>query len=198
MDPDRSQEVTQIVSELGQGDRTIANRLIPLVYEDLHAVAERYLRQEGPITLDATCLVNEAYLKLVDQTRVNWRGRTHFFAVGANMMRRILVDHARARHRQKRGGGRHRIELRDDMKVSPERDEDLLAVDEAIEKLGQQDARQAKIVELRFFGGLTMEEVAEYLNVSKRTVETEWTMIRAWLRRELANEASSDHTSGSS
>lgn len=187
MDSDRAHEVTQIVSAIGEGDRTIANRLIPLVYDDLHAVAERYLRNErGPITLDATCLVNEAYLKLVDQTRVNWRGRTHFFAVGANMMRRILVDHARARHRQKRGGGRHRIELREEMKVSPERDEDLLAVDEAIEKLAKEDPRQAKIVELRFFGGLTMEEVAEYLEVSKRTVESEWTMIRAWLRRELA------------
>jgi len=182
-------DVTQILSRIGNGDPTDANRLIALVYDDLRATARKFLQHEAAnITLDPTGLVNEAYLKLVDQTRVDWRGKTHFFAVGANVMRRILVDHARGRQRLKRGGGRHRLGLRDDTKISRERDEDLLAVDEAIERLGREDPRQARIVELRFFGGLTVEEVAEVLGVSKRTVESEWTMIRAWLRRELARE----------
>ena len=130
-------------------------------------------------------------MHLVDQTRVNWQGRTHFFAVGAQAMRRILVDHARAKHRAKRGGGWHRIELDEQCTVSPQRDADLLAVDDAIEKLAALDPRQARIVELRFFGGLTVEEVAEVLGVSKRTVESEWKIIRAWLRRELSGDEAS-------
>jgi RNA polymerase sigma factor (TIGR02999 family) len=124
---------------------------------------------------------------LVDQKRVDWRGRTHFIAVGAQAMRRILVDHARAKRRVKRGGSRKRLPLVDDLQLSVERDEDLIALDEALHRLSQLDDRQARIVELRFFGGLTVQEVAEVLGVSKRTVEAEWTMVRAWLRRELSD-----------
>lgn len=166
-----------------------ATQLMQLVYGDFRALAGAYLQREIPgHTLQPTALVNEAFLKLVDQSRVDWQGKTHFFAVGAEMMRRILVDHARSKQRQKRGGGYHRIELHPDLQLSSDRDEDLLAVDEAIDKLAQVDPRQAKIVELRFFGGLNMQEVAEALGTSKRTMEREWTMVRAWLRRELTRE----------
>lgn len=160
------------------------------VYDQLRGLAGSMLRQEVPgHTLQPTALVNEAYMKLVDQTRVDWQGRTHFFAVGAKMMRRILVDHARTKKRVKRGGGIHRVCLSDDVQVSKNNDEDVLAIEEALEKLAEQDSRQAQIVELRFFGGLTVAEVAQVLNVSKRTIESEWTILRAWLRRELSGES---------
>lgn len=189
MDETSANQIAEILAEAAPGRAPDAERLIPLVYDDLRELAANYLRRENPgHTLQSTALVNEAFLKLVDQTRVNWQGKTHFFAVGAEIMRRILVDHARTKQRQKRGGDRQRIALHDDLKVSAQRDEDLLAVDEAILKLAERDPRQAKIVELRFFGGLTVAEVAEVLGVSKRTVESEWTMIRAWLRRELSDE----------
>ena len=160
--------------------------MLPLVYNELHALAERYLRREsGGHTLQPTALVHEAYVKLVDQHRVSWQGRTHFLAVGAQAMRRILVDHARIKNAAKRGGGGQRIGLQEHLKLSNQRSEDLVAVDEALNKLSQIDARQATIVEMRFFGGMTVAEVAEVLGVSRRTVEAEWTMVRAWLRREL-------------
>jgi RNA polymerase sigma factor (TIGR02999 family) len=191
MDDKSAEQIDEILAEAAPGQPPDADRLIPLVYDEMRQLAANYLRRENPgHTLQSTALVNEAFLKLVDQTRVNWQGKTHFFAVGAEIMRRILVDHARTKQRQKRGGDRQRIELHDDLKVSAQRDEDLLAVDEAILKLAERDPRQAKIVELRFFGGLTVAEVAEVLGVSKRTVESEWTMIRAWLRRELSDEES--------
>jgi len=183
-DPDK---IARVWSDIDQGETSPAERLIPLVYDDLRTLASNYLRHERPgHTLQPTALVNEAFLKLADQHRVSWRGKTHFFAVGAQIMRRILVDHARSKHRKKRGGDRQRIALQDDLRLSTQGDEDLVAVDEAIEKLASRDARQAKIVELRFFGGMTVDEVAEVLGVSKRSVEAEWTMIRAWLRRELS------------
>ena len=125
---------------------------------------------------------------MADQTRVDWRGKTHFFAISAKMMRRILVDHARSKNRLKRGGAKFRIPLADDLCITSRNDEDVLAVEEALTKLAELDPRQAQIVELRFFGGLTVEQVAEVLSVSKRTVESEWTMVRAWLRRELSDE----------
>lgn len=179
-------QVTAVVDEIVSGDREAAQRLFPLLYDAFHRLAARYLKRESPgHTLSPTALVHEAYMKLVDQTRVNWQGKTHFFAVGAQAMRRILVDHARAKHRAKRGGGRARIQLDEQIALSPQRDEDLLAVDEALDKLAKVDPRQATIVELRFFGGLGVAEVAEVLGVSKRTVEAEWTAVRAWLRREL-------------
>ena len=192
MSEDQTSNVAELLDSIESGDKSVAKRLMPLVYDDMRSLAANYLRRESPgHTLQPTALVNEAFLKLVDQTRVEWKGRTHFFAVGAEIMRRILVDHARSKNRQKRGGDHDRIALHDDMQVSKHRDEDLIAVDDAIEKLAKRDVRQAKIVELRFFGGLTVAEVAEVLGVSKRTVEGEWTMIRAWLRRELAGDTES-------
>jgi RNA polymerase sigma-70 factor, ECF subfamily len=186
-DPEFSQ-ATQIVNAIAAGDRSGADRLFSLLYSALRDLASRYLRGEKPDhTLSPTDLVHEAYIKLIDQTKVEWRGKTHFLAIGAQAMRRILVDHARYKHRAKRGGGRVRIQLNEQVALSPQRDEDLLALDETLVKLAEVDPRQAAIVELRFFGGLNVAEVAEVLGVSKRTVENEWTAVRAWLRRELAD-----------
>lgn len=168
------------------------DELVPLVYDELRRVAARYLRHESPgNSWQPTALVHEVFLKLTEQHRVEWRGRTHVLAIGAKAMRRILVDHAKRKRRVKHGGGRKRIELDETAALSSQRDEDLLAVDEALEKVAGIDQRQAAIVELRFFGGMTVEEVAEALGLSKRTVESEWTMIRAWLRRELAKDGPS-------
>ncbi len=184
-------EVTRIINQLAAGDRIPAEQLFCVLYDAFHKLANRYLRSERQgHTLSPTALVHEAYMKLVDQSRVEWQGKTHFFAVGAQVMRRILVDHARHRQRVKRGGGRARIQLSEDVALSPQRDEDVLAIDEALSKLAKVDPRQATIVEMRFFGGLSVAEVAEFLGVSKRTVEGEWTVARAWLRRELADESS--------
>jgi RNA polymerase sigma factor (TIGR02999 family) len=164
-------------------------RLVPLVYNSLRQQASSYLKREPRgHSLQPTALVHEAFLKLAEQRHVNWQGRSHFFAIGAQAMRRILVDHARRKGRAKRGGGRRRISLEEHFVVSPQRDADLLAVDEALDRLAEVDPRQAKIVELRFFGGLSVQEVAEVLGVSKRTVESDWTMVRAWLRRELSED----------
>ncbi len=189
MPQEPSEAITRALAEIGRGDRDAADRLFGLLYDEFRSLARRYLSAEGAgHTLQPTALVHEAYLKLIDQTRVEWQGRTHFFAVGAQAMRRILVDHARSRKRVKRGGGRQRIQLDEGVALSPGRDEDLLAVDEVLARLAGVDPRQAAIVELRFFGGLTVEEVAEVLGVSKRTVEAEWTVVRAWLRRELGKD----------
>jgi RNA polymerase sigma-70 factor (ECF subfamily) len=186
VDPTSSAEITQLLCQVEKGDRSVVGRLMPLLYEELHAQAQRYLSREArDHTLQPTALVHEAYLKLVDQSRVQWQGRSHFLAVGAQIMRRVLVDHARGRKRLKRGGDRERIALDEGLALSVNRDEDLLAVDEALKKLADLDPRQARIVELRFFAGMTVAEVAEVLDVSKRTVEAEWTAVRAWLRREL-------------
>ncbi len=182
-------DATQVLAELAAGDQAAAQRLLPMIYDEFRALAARYLgRERAGHTLEPTALVHEAYMRLVDQSRVNWQGRTHFFAVGAQLMRRILVDHARHKHRVKRGGGRQRITLDEHVAISPQRDEDLLALDEALQKLAELDPRQAQVVELRFFGGLSVEEVATVLGVSKRTVEADWTMVRAWLRRELSRD----------
>jgi RNA polymerase sigma-70 factor, ECF subfamily len=189
MEATKVAQATQIVNRMVAGNRNASEDLFALLYNDFRRLAAMYLKRERPgHTFQPTALVHEAYLKLIDQTRVDWHGRTHFFAVGAQAMRRILVDHARRRNRLKHGGGRYRITLKEGLALSPQLDEDLLAVDEALEKLAAVDARQATIVELRFFGGLSVEEVAEVLGISKRTVEKEWTMVRAWLRRELGED----------
>jgi RNA polymerase sigma factor (TIGR02999 family) len=180
-------EITQILQAAKAGDSSAVNKLMPLVYDELRSLAGRFMSRERPgHTLQPTELVNEAFLRLVDQTRVDWQGRTHFFAVGARVMRRILVDHARSKLRKKRGERPQRVELTEKLTLTTDSLEDVLALDEALEKLNKVDPRQARIVEMRFFGGLTVSEVAEVLNVSKRTVEGEWTMVRAWLRRELS------------
>jgi len=182
-------QATQLVQDAESGDPTAVDQLLPLVYDELKGLAAAYMRREGiGHTLQPTAIVHEAFLRLVDQTRVRWQGRAHFIAVAAQAMRRILVDHARAKKAQKRGGERLRVTLESDLAISAEREEDVLAIHEALEKLQKLDARQARIVELRFFGGLTVPEVAEVLGVSVRTVENDWTMVRAWLRRELSTD----------
>jgi RNA polymerase sigma factor (TIGR02999 family) len=183
-------DVTKTLAQVAGGDHGAADRLMPLVYDQLRRLAGSMIHQESPgNTLQPTALVHETYLRMADQNRVDWRGKTHFFAIGAKMMRRILVDHARGKNRQKRGRDMPRIPLADDLCVTNRNDEDVLAVEEALEKLAKVDPRQAKIVELRFYGGLEVAEVAEVLGVSKRTVEFEWTMIKAWMRRELSEAA---------
>jgi len=161
--------------------------LLGIVYAELRQIAKAALRRErGDHTLQPTALVHEAYLRLSAQRDVDWQGRTHFLAVSSQAMRRVLVDHARGKRRTKRGGGAVRETIDPDaLALSVERPDDVLMVDELVDRLGKQDARQAKILELRFFGGMTVAEVAEALRVSKRTVEAEWTMLRAWLRREI-------------
>ena len=189
MSSSSSAEATRIVNEMTAGNPNAAAELMPLVYDEFRRLARHYFDGESPgHTLQPTALVNEAYMKLVDQKRVNWQGRTHFFAVGAQAMRRILVDHARSRGRIKRGGGRKPISLDEKLTLSPQRDEDLLLLDDALEELAELDPRQAQIVELRFFGGLTIVETAEVLGLSERTIRNEWNMVRAWLRRALSED----------
>ncbi len=185
-------DVTILLKKAGDGDTSAVNRLMPLVYDELRALAESCLQRERPDhTLQATALVNEAYLRLVKQEDVEWRNRSHFFAVAAQAIRRILVDHARTHGRAKRGGDRQRVRLDEDVAVRGERDLDLVALDEGMEKLARLNERQARIVELRFFGGLGLKEVAEFLGVSPRTVDGDWSMARAWLRLELREGADS-------
>jgi RNA polymerase sigma-70 factor (ECF subfamily) len=195
MTPRAQNRVTEIVAGLsGEGGAAPASaeELLPLVYQDLRRLAERYMSRESPgHTLQPTALVHEVYLKLVDQTRANWKGKSHFFAVGAQAMRRLLIDHARGRRREKRGGARQRVTLAESLFPSTKSEldfEELLSLNTALERLAAVEARAAQVVELRFFGGLTVPEVAHVLDVSQRTVEGDWTYARAWLRRELSGE----------
>ena len=187
MDSNEPSEVTQLLHHVEAGDRSAVDRLFAAVYQELRNLAGQFFRREPEgITLQPTALVHEAYVKLVDQAGVDWHGRTHFFAVAAQAMRRILVDHARRRGAAKRGGRGKRVLLDDDPLPAIAPNDDLLAVDEALAKLAELDPRQAQLVELRFFGGLSVDEAAEVLGISKRSAEREWTMARAWLRRELS------------
>jgi RNA polymerase sigma factor (TIGR02999 family) len=187
MKSSRSSQVTQLLERYEPGDRAATEKLFADVYSELRAIAAGYLRRERKNhTLRPTALVHEVYLKLVDQTRVGWRSQAHFLATAAQAMRRILVDHARRRAATKRGGARHRIALDDNLAIESERDEDVLELDAALAKLTKLDQRQAHMIELRFFGGLSIDEVAKVTGISKRSVEREWTMVRAWLRRELS------------
>lgn len=180
--------ITRILAQIASGDPSAPNRLMPLVYDELRVLAQAYLRRESPDhTLQPTALVHEAYLKLVRQEQADWKGRTHFLAVSARAMRQILVDYARNKSRKKRWGGLVRLAVYEGPAISTTRPESVLAIDEALNKLAEKDARKAQIVELRFFGGLDVEEVAQLLGCSRRTVEQEWTFIRAWLRRELSH-----------
>lgn len=183
-------EVTQLLIAWSSGDQAAVNRLIPLIDKELHRLAHHYMRRENAgNTLQTTALVNEAYLKLIDQKHVHWKNRAHFFALAAKLMRRILVDHARGRKYLKRGGGAQRISFDEALVVSRERGSDLVALDEALDKLTAIDARKGKVVELRFFGGLSVEETAEALHVSAVTVMREWSMAKAWLYNSLNHEA---------
>lgn len=179
-------EVTALLNKLARGDKSVITRLMPLIYDELHRRAAAYMRDERVgHTLQPTALVHETYLKLVEQHRTSFKNRAHFMAVAAKLMRRILIDHARARLCSKRGGGHTSGSWNDSLALEIDSQEQLLAINEALEKLHAMDPRQEEIVEMRFFGGLTAEETAEFLGVSVRTVEREWTMARAWLFRQL-------------
>jgi RNA polymerase sigma-70 factor, ECF subfamily len=181
------QEITQLLLAWSDGDQAALERLTSLVYEELRRLAKRYLGREGPgHTLQTTALINEAYLQLINAKQVRWQNRAHFFAVSAQIMRRILVDFARGRGRLKRGGGAQRVSLDEALVVSPERGADLLALDEALGRLERLNARQSRVVELRYFGGLNEKEIAEALKVSLRTVQSDWRLARTWLYRELS------------
>lgn len=182
-------QITRLLHELGGGDKDALNELMPLVYRELRIMADRVLRRERrDHTLNSTGLVHEAYLRLVDQRSANWQHRAQFLGVAARMMRRILVDHARKHGAAKRGGGRGRITLDYGAVAAGERPIDLEALDEAMARLAGFDAQQAQVVELRFFGGLTIEETAEVIGISPATVKREWTIAKAWLRREIDGE----------
>jgi RNA polymerase sigma factor (TIGR02999 family) len=184
--PPKSPEITQLLLAWGKGDEAALDQLIPAVYGELRRIAGNFMRRQNPgHTLQASALVNEAFLRLVDSNKVNWQSRTHFFAVSAQLMRRVLVDAARRRNSQKRGGDRLRITLDDRIDISNENETDLVALDEALTRLADLNPRHSRIVELRYFGGLTEEQVAEMLDVSARTVRRDWSVARAWLYREL-------------
>lgn len=181
-----SQNVTQLLVDWSNGDQAAFDKLLPLVNAELRQLARGYMRRESPgHTLQTSALVNEAYLRLIDQKRVRWQNRAHFFGIAAQLMRRILIDHARSHTRAKRGGGAAQVSLDEAAAVTEARAAELLAVDEALEKLTAMDARKGRIVELRFFGGLTEEETAEVVGVSLPTVQREWRAAKAWLRRML-------------
>jgi RNA polymerase sigma factor (TIGR02999 family) len=182
----RRAEVTGLLLEYAHGSQEAADKLIPVVYEELKRLARDYMRRENPShTLQTTALVHEAYLKLVRQKDVNWQGRAHFIGVAAQLMRRILIDHAKGRLRGKRGGEQVVVSLNEALTFSPERSEEILKLDKALERLSKLDARQSRIVELRFFGGLSIEETAEFLGISPKTVKRDWTVAKVWLRSEL-------------
>lgn len=186
VDQSAPQNVTKLLAEWSKGDRAALEALMPLVYGELRSVAGRYLRQEKQgHTLSATALVHEAYLRLVKQ-KVPWQSRAHFFSVAAQMMRRILVDHARSHHYAKRGGGALTLELDQAVATPLRREIDLLALDDALLTLAKLDQRQSRMVELRFFAGLSIEETSEVLGVSTPTVKREWASARAWLYREIS------------
>jgi RNA polymerase sigma-70 factor, ECF subfamily len=183
-------EVTQLLVAWGEGDRSALDKLMPLVYDQLHRLAHRYMAQERPEhTLQTSALVNEVYVGLIDQRNVHWQNRAHFFGIAATLMRRILVGYARRRKRVKRGGGAFQICLDEAGFLSPERAADMVALDEALENLASVDQRKSQIVELRFFGGLSIDETAEVLKVSPGTVMRDWTLAKAWLRREVMRDA---------
>jgi RNA polymerase sigma factor (TIGR02999 family) len=178
--------VTGLLLQWGQGNEDALNRLIPLVYQELHKIARRCMGHERPgHSLEATALLNEAYIKLVDVQHVNWQNRAHFLAMAARLMRRILVDHARARGYQKRGGGAARVTFDEAIEVSNEPRQDVVALDDALQALAGLDERKSRVVELKIFGGLTVEETAAVLKVSPDTVMRDWRLAKAWLVKEL-------------
>jgi RNA polymerase sigma factor (TIGR02999 family) len=180
--------VTQMLVDWCNGDASALDKLTPIVYEELHRLASSHLRrQRADHTLQPTALVHEAYLRLVEEKNIRWQNRAHFYGMAANMMRCILIDYARARDARKRGGGAHQLSLTVADRFAAEPDVDLLALDDALKTLEEIDPRQSRIVELRFFGGLEIDETAEVLGISPATVGREWRMARAWLYQELSN-----------
>jgi len=188
-----TEEVSQLLVAWSDGDPSALDKLMPLIYAELRRLAGHYMRRErAGHSLQTTALVNEAYLRLVDYKRMRWQSRAHFFAVSAQLMRRILVEHARSRHYLKRGGGAPRVSLEETAVISPEPTADLVALDDALEGLATLDRRKSQVVELRFFGGLSVEETAEVLEVSPLTVMRDWSTAKAWLYRELSQEGKSE------
>ena len=180
-------EITQLLLAWSHGQQAALDQLIPLVYDELHRIAKRYISGERPgQTMQTTALVNEAYLRLIDSSCVQWQNRAHFFAIAAQLMRRILVDFARGRRSLKRGGAVKQVSLDEALVISPERGEDIVALDDALKVLASLDTRQSQVVELRFFGGLSLNETAEVLKVSEGTVRRDWSLAKAWLHRELS------------
>ncbi len=181
-----SRDVTLLLSALTRGDDGAASQLIPVVYAELRRLAGSYMRRERiDHTLQSTALVHEAYLKLVEQRSVNWQSRAHFFGVAAQLMRRILIDHARGHTREKRGGEQKRVSLEDAFVFSEQKADELVAVDDSLNRLAKIDPRHARVVELRFFGGLSVEEAAEVLGVSPKTIKRDWSVAKAWLYADL-------------
>ena len=190
-EPEKSSpDITKILKAWNDGRREALDEIVPHVYDELRRQARRYLRRErGNHTLQTTALVNEAYLKLIDQRSVEWQNRAHFFGIAASLMRRILVDYARTKHRHKRGGAADDLPLDEAILIKAEdNDLDLLALDEALNRLAEIDGQQARIVELRYFSGLSIEETAEVMSISIATVKRNWNMARAWLHRELTRK----------
>jgi RNA polymerase sigma factor (TIGR02999 family) len=187
-DPARSpHEITHLLAEWSNGNQTALDKLYPLVYDELHRMANRYMnRERKDHTLQTTALINEAYVRLVDQKHVHWGNRAHFFAICAQIMRRILIDHARRHAYAKRGGGARKVSLDESAIIAPDPATDLLLLDEALKRLAEMDPRRGQVVELRYFGGLNNEEIAGVLKISENTVTRDWNMARAWLYQELS------------
>jgi len=185
---EQQHNITMMLGQLSDGNREVVDKLLPLVYDELRRLAHGQLRGErADHTLNATALVHEAYLKLVDQERVNWQNRAHFFAIAAQSMRRILINYAESRRAQKRGGGQAVATFSDELMGGETKAEELIDLDEALKRLEELNERQSKVVEFRFFGGLSQEEIAEVLGVSVPTVKRDWRVAKAWLSRELRN-----------
>jgi RNA polymerase sigma factor (TIGR02999 family) len=188
--PSKQHEITQLLAEWSDGNQSALDELYPLVYDELHRLARRYMsRERKGHTLQTTALINEAYVRLVDQRNVHWANRSHFFAISAQIMRRILIDHARRHAYAKRGGGAQQVSLDEALTISSARGSDLLRLDEALKILSEMDSRRSQVVELRYFGGLNNEEIAGVLNVSENTVTRDWNMARAWLYQQLSESA---------
>ncbi len=184
-----SHQITQLLDELSHGNKAAFDGLMPLVYEELRRMAKRFMNnQPSDHTLQTTELIHEAYIKLADKKETDWQNRSHFFGVAAQAMRHILVDYARAKMSQKRGGAGQQITLNETALVSKDNSGEILALHEALERLGNMDERKARVVEMKFFGGLTIEEIAEVLQISPETVKRDWKFARTWLLRELAKK----------
>ena len=183
-------QITELLAEWRDGNQSALDELYPLVYDELHRLARRYMsRERKDHTLQTTALINEAYVRLVDQKNVNWANRSHFFAISAQIMRRILIDHARRHAYAKRGGGAQQVSLEEVAAIAPDQGRELVRLDEALKTLAERDPRRSQVVELRYFGGLNNEEIAGVLHVSENTVTRDWNMARAWLYQQLTENA---------
>jgi RNA polymerase sigma-70 factor, ECF subfamily len=183
-------QITELLAEWREGNQSALDELYPLVYDELHRLARRYMsRERKDHTLQTTALINEAYVRMVDQKNVNWANRSHFFAISAQIMRRILIDHARRHAYAKRGGGAQQVSLEEVAAIAPDQGRELVRLDEALKTLAERDPRRSQVVELRYFGGLNNEEIAGVLHVSENTVTRDWNMARAWLYQQLTENA---------